>query len=108
MEKSDCWNESIIREAYNLIWKNRSQEIKKARELIEFNFGIPLTLGDRMVLRRCVFESIEDFGRNFSAVDSFNPYREGAARFLHRHLGILLNESWKRLNTAVPYFADFE
>ena len=54
------WSEELIREARNLIWRDRTQEIAKARDLIEFNFGIPLTLGDRMVLRRGVIESIQD------------------------------------------------
>ena len=60
--------------------------------ILEDRFGIPLTLGQKMIVRQRVYDSIDDHGAITRIDHSFEPSQEAAVRFVLEYYSGLPSE----------------
>ncbi len=70
-----------------MYWQEHKREaIKEARMMLEFFFEIPVTMSDRMFLKKYVLEAIDQISINKSDIlYSADPVFEGVGKFLMIH-----------------------
>lgn len=64
---------------------DRAKLFKGACYILARYFGLTLTMGQRMIVRKTVHEAINDHKRVRTFLDSFSPDEEAAVRFIHTY-----------------------